>query len=458
MKKKVVVSVLVFGVLGALALPVSNLVVGGPKGTALAKAAAADPKAAPVAALLEPRCAHCHEKDVPKPFYAVLPVAGPLIEKDIAVGLRHMDFAADLFPTAAATAEPALAKLERTLALGTMPPVPYLALHWNARLSAEDAALVTGWVREVRAAKFAPASLTPEQKAAVLHPLVPVAGLDARKVALGKKLYHDPRLSGDDTVSCASCHALDKGGTDQLAVSKGIKGQLGGINAPTTFNAVYNVVQFWDGRAATLADQADGPPNNPVEMGTNWPQITGKLNADAAFKAEFEAVYPAGFSKETVTNAIAEFEKTLVTVNSRFDKFLLGDTAALSDEEKRGHEVFLAVGCATCHVGKALGGQSFELMGLKGDYFADRGKPTDADLGRFAVTKSESDRHRFKVPTLRNIAKTFPYFHDGSAADLAAAVRAMAKYQTTEALTDADVAAVVKFLEALTGEYEGKLL
>ena len=283
--------------------------------------------------------------------------------------------------------------------------------------------------------------------------------MDPVKAALGERLYHDTRLSGDNTISCASCHDLALGGTDQHPVSDGIRGQKGGINSPTTYNAALNFAQFWDGRAATLEAQADGPPNNPVEMGSNWTPITETLVKDKAFVKEFTAAYPEGINKTTLTHAIAEYERTLLTPNSRFDKYLKGDEAALAADEKHGYQVFQEKGCATCHVGELLGGKSYEVMGLRADYFGARGgKLTDADNGRYNVTKDEKDRHAFKVPTLRNVARTFPYFHDGSKKTLREAVDAMATYQGGEALGEKDAQDVVKFLETLTGEYKGKAL
>ena len=339
-----------------------------------------------------------------------------------------------------------------------MPPGAYVALHWNAALGAEKKEAVLAWVKAERAAQAAPG--VPEaMKAALLRPIPDSLDVDPVKAALGERLYHDTRLSGDDTISCASCHDLALGGTDQHVVSDGIRGQKGGINSPTTYNAALDFAQFWDGRAATLEAQADGPPNNPVEMGSNWTPITEKLDQDEAFVKEFTAAYPEGVNKDTVTHAIAEFERTLLTPNSRFDKFLKGDAAALDADEKHGYEVFREKGCATCHVGELLGGKSYEVMGRRADYFAARGTPqTDADNGRYNVTKDEADRHLFKVPTLRNVARTFPYLHDGSKKTLREAVDAMAAFQNGEALSEKDAQDVVKFLETLTGEYKGKAL
>ncbi len=444
----------------ALALPVSNLLVGPPAGTVLTKAQPKDVQTQQVAHVLEGSCSSCHVPGVPRPFYAALPVARSIVERDVTVGLRDFDLARGFAPAAAGPVpEPVLAKIEREVQSGDMPPTPYVALHWDAALGGEEKQAVLDWVRTQRAAQAAPGVPEP-MKAALLRPLPAKLDHDPVKAALGEKLYHDVRLSGDDTLSCASCHDLRKGGTDQSPVSQGIRGQKGGINAPTTFNSALNFVQFWDGRAPTLEAQAGGPPLNPVEMGsTGWDQIVEKLNKDKAFRKEFEAAYPEGLSDRTITHAIAEFERTLVTPNSRFDRHLAGDTAALTAEEKHGYEVFEASGCATCHVGELLGGKSYEVMGRRGGYFEARGTPlTDADNGRFNVSRDAHDRHAFKVPTLRNVALTFPYFHDGSKKTLREAVDAMATFQSGAALADKDAQDVVKFLQTLTGEYQGKAL
>jgi cytochrome c peroxidase len=327
-------------------------------------------------------------------------------------------------------------------------------------VTAADKESLLGWLKKVRKTHYATAGAPDTVAADVLQPLpLPVdIKADPVKVALGNKLFHDVRLSGDGTLSCASCHGLDKGGTDQAKSSTGIRQQVGPINAPTVLNAVFNVKQFWDGRAADLQEQAGGPVENPMEMGATFAQVIEKLKADAAFVAEFTAVYPEGLSKPTITHAIAEFERTLVTSNSRFDQYLRGKTDALNADELAGLALFRENGCATCHAGKALGGQSFERMGRRADYFADRGQLTDADHGRFSVTKSERDRHAFKVPTLRNIALTFPYFHDGSQQSLEQAVKTMAKYQAYRDFSDTEVTQVVAFLKTLTGELNGKPL
>jgi cytochrome c peroxidase len=443
----------------ALALPISNLLTSSPTGTVLTRVPPKDAEAAKVARVLEESCASCHVPEVKAPFYAGLPVAKTIIERDVRDGLRSFDLARGLAPsTGGLVPEPVLAKIEREIKDGEMPPAPYVALHWNAALGGEKQEAVLAWVKAQRAAQAAPDVPEP-MRTALLRPIPDKLDVDPRKAALGEKLYHDTRLSGDNTISCASCHDLAKGGTDQQVVSDGIRGQQGGINSPTTYNAALNFAQFWDGRAATLEAQADGPPNNPVEMGSNWTPITEKLLQDKAFVKEFTAAYPEGVNKTTVTHAIAEYERTLLTPNSRFDKYLTGDETALAADEKHGYAVFLEKGCATCHVGELLGGKSYEVMGRRADYFKARGDNlTDADNGRYNVTKDEKDRHAFKVPTLRNVARTFPYFHDGSKKTVREAVDAMATYQVGEPLAEKDAQDVVKFLETLTGEYQGKAL
>lgn len=461
MKKKLWI-LLGIVVVAILAVPLINLVAGKPSGTALSakKASVSDPALAQVAEVFEAKCAHCHVPGTPAPYYAKLPGASSLIAADVAEGLRRMDLVAELFPgTDAKVSEPALAKIEREVLTGEMPPVIYLVAHWNSALNAREKSAVGQWVSQTRTKHHSWPGLPDNLRSALIPPIPAALPVDARKAELGRKLYHDKRLSGDDTVSCATCHDLAKGGTDQAKVSTGVRGQMGGINAPTTFNAAFQFVQFWDGRASTLEAQAGGPPNNPVEMDSNWKQIVGKLDADANFAREFKVAYPEGFTDKTITDAIAAFERTLITPNSRFDKYLRGDTNALSAEESRGYTVFTDSGCATCHSGVLLGGGSFEPMGRHGDYFKGRGgNLTDADKGRFNVSKADGDLHKFKVPTLRNVAKTFPYFHDGSTSDLKEAVRLMAKYQLDDPLSDKDAALVAAFLQTLTGEYDGKPL
>jgi cytochrome c peroxidase len=445
----------------ALLLPVTNLLTGPPTGTPISAAVTAKDAATVKAAhTLETSCASCHVPGVKTPFYAKLPVASSIVEGDIEAALRDFDLARGFAPAAGGPVpEPTLARIEREVAQNAMPPLPFVAMHWNARLDQGQRQALLDWVKDARAAQAAP-GVPDALRSHLIRPIPARLDHDPAKAALGKKLYFDKRLSGDDTLSCASCHDLGRGGTDNETVSDGIREQKGGINAPTTFNAALNFVQFWDGRAATLEAQAGGPPMNPVEMGsTGWTQVVDKLNKDRALRKEFEAVYPEGFSEETITSAIAEFERTLLTPNARFDRYLTGDADALTEPEKHGYKVFLDKGCATCHAGELLGGKSFEVMGRRADYFAARRDAgTAADDGRYNVTKNEADRHYFKVPTLRNVARTSPYFHDGSKRTLAGAVDAMATFQLGAALRQDELQDVVRFLETLTGEYDGKAL
>lgn len=279
----------------------------------------------------------------------------------------------------------------------------------------------------------------------------PVA-LDAAKVALGKSLFLDVRLSADDTVSCASCHDLKGGGVDNQQHSVGVNGGVGGINAPTVFNSGFNFVQFWDGRAPTLEAQIEGPVNHPLEMASNWAQVMGKLRQDGAYRARFAELYADGITPSNIKQAIATFERSLAITDAPFDLYLQGNQTALSAEARHGWLLFQSYGCVSCHQGSNLGGNFYERLGLMADYFGDRGHPTEADNGRYNVTHDEADRHYFRVPSLRNVAFTYPYFHDGSAATLHDAVRTMAKYQLGRPMPDADVESIVAFLISLTGK------
>lgn len=282
-------------------------------------------------------------------------------------------------------------------------------------------------------------------------PLVPVEGLDPGRVALGERLFHDARLSADHSVACANCHNLAAGGVDGQRFSFGIGGAQGNINAPTVLNSAYSVAQFWNGRAATLEEQAAGPIQNPVEMGATWSQVLSRLGQDDKLVAEFRRLYGDGLTANNLLDAIATFERSLVTVNSRFDRYLRGDRQVLTRLEEEGYRRFREYGCVSCHQGMLIGGNMFQKFGVLGDYFAGR-TLTEADLGRFAVTGREEDRHVFKVPSLRNITRTAPYFHDASAATLEQAVLIMARYQLGRELSGEDVEAIVAFLGTLDGE------
>lgn len=293
-----------------------------------------------------------------------------------------------------------------------------------------------------------------DRSGAISEPILPLTARpaeDPRLVKLGSRLFHDPILSRDGSVACSTCHDLGKGGDDGLAHSRGVGGKLGLVNAPTVFNAALNLAQFWDGRAATLEDQIDGPVTHPLEMANDWGTVERSLNASPEYEELFSAALGAKASRQGVQRAIAAFERTLITIDSPFDLWLRGDAQALSAEQREGYQLFKAAGCVACHQGQNAGGNMYQRFGLFGDYFEDRGNLTEADNGRFNVTGVAEDRHVFRVPSLRNVELTAPYFHDGSAATLPDAVKVMVKYQLGKELSDDQIGKLVEFLKSLTG-------
>ena len=287
------------------------------------------------------------------------------------------------------------------------------------------------------------------------EPILPIpkqVDVDPSKVALGGDLFRDPILSKDGTVSCASCHDLASGGDDGRKVSVGIDDKPGMVNAPTVFNVAMNFKQFWDGRANTLEDQIDGPVQSPFEMGSVWPDVVAKLYRSDKYRTRFQQLYPDGIKRKNIKNAIAEFMRSLITPNSRFDRWLEGDKAALNRQELRGYELFKDYGCASCHQGANVGGNMFQVFGVLNDYFKKRGDITEADLGRYAITGNDEDRHAFKVPSLRLAALTAPYLHDGTAATLRDAVDAMFEFQLGREAPEEEKEAIVAFIKTLVGE------
>ena len=292
------------------------------------------------------------------------------------------------------------------------------------------------------------------------EPITPIpltVKLDQAKVALGQRLFNDPGLSHDGTISCAHCHNLEAGGEDGLPRSVGINGAVGNINAPTVFNSSFNFRQFWDGRAATLEDQIDGPVQNPVEMGGSWPEVIATLKRDEQYRKDFAALYEAGIKRETIKDAIATFERSLITPNAKFDRFLRGEPDSLDGEEFAGYQLFKELGCISCHQGVNVGGNMYEKLGLFENYFEQRGAVQQVDFGRFNLTGKEEHRFEFRVPSLRNVALTAPYFHDASADTLEHAVAIMGRYQLGVELQGVDISRIVKFLHTLTGEHPASL-
>jgi len=283
------------------------------------------------------------------------------------------------------------------------------------------------------------------------EPITPIAPAKVTRpalVELGKKLYFDPRLSKSGFISCNSCHNLSMGGSDNLKTSIGHNWQKGPINAPTVLNSSMSVAQFWDGRAATLKAQAGGPIANPGEMAFTHELAVEMLSTIPGYVQEFQKTFgDRSIDIDRVTEAIAAFEETLVTPNSRFDKWLKGDKRALTLEEQSGYEIFKVSGCTVCHNGPAAGGASFRKMGVVEPYRTDN--PAE---GRVAVTGKDADRFNFKVPTLRNVELTYPYFHDGAADTLGESVEIMGRIQLGRHYTAVETAKIVAFLKTLTGD------
>jgi cytochrome c peroxidase len=280
------------------------------------------------------------------------------------------------------------------------------------------------------------------------------SSLTPEKIALGKALYFDPRLSKNHDIACNSCHGLSTYGVDNEPTSPGHKGQRGGRNSPTVYNAALHLAQFWDGRAADVEAQAKGPVLNPIEMAMPSEEATVAVLASIpGYAPMFEAAFPDeedAISYDNMANAIGAFERTLLTP-SRFDAFLEGADESLGDEELAGLDWFINTGCVACHLGPAIGGGMYQKLGLFEPYATE-------DAGRFEVTRNESDRSVFKVPSLRNIEKTGPYFHDGSIAELDEAIRIMAKHQLGRELDAAQVASIRAFLTSLTAELDADVV
>jgi cytochrome c peroxidase len=440
--------------LGLLLVPLSNLI----SARTLLTVEGGPGPWAKVSPILQRKCVDCHAQEFALlPWYAHLPLIGRLIQYDQQQGAAGWHMTREEITGRSPLDEAALAALEWKVGGGDMPPPQYWLLHWSSRLTSGDRSMIGEHITAVRSTSPEAQQMAASRRGEPLQILLAPSNLDPRRVELGRLLFHDRRLSGDGTVACASCHALNRGGSDQARVSTGIRGQKGNINDPSVFNASYNIRQFWDGRAKDLNEQAGGPVENPIEMGARFPAVIAQLTAVDDYRQRFLGLFAAeGISRRTITDAIAEFEKSLVTVGSRFDRYLRGDDAAISQEEKLGYARFKSAGCSACHFGPAVGGRTFEKLGVVRDYFAARGHVSEPDYGRFNVTHLEEDRYRFKVPILRNVAVTHPYLHDASAQNLQQAVTVMARYQLEDGPNDQEIGWIVKFLESLTGTYQGK--
>ena len=276
-----------------------------------------------------------------------------------------------------------------------------------------------------------------------ITPLPLKVKVDVKKAELGKELFFDSILSIDNTVSCSTCHDLQNGGDDGLPHSFGVNGQEGDINAPTVYNAVYNFRQQWNGQAKDLKQQAYNPIQNPVEMGNNFKNLINTMNK-TPYKEKFETIYKDGVTKDNIADAIAEYEKTLTTPNSPFDRYLRGDKTAITKKQKEGYELFKSRGCIACHHGINIGGNLYNKFGVVRNAKSKR-------LGRYEVTKKEIDKYYFKVPSLRNISMTAPYLHDGRFQTMDEVVKFMSLYQLGHFITQDEVDKIVAFFHSLKG-------
>lgn len=288
-----------------------------------------------------------------------------------------------------------------------------------------------------------------------IKPIPEAVELDPKRVALGKQLFHDTLLSKNKKISCASCHDIQSYGISPgVKLSRpGVNGIAEPINVPTVFNSGFNFIHFWDGRADSLEEQIDGPLHNENEMGMSWPEVMKRLNQQEHYQDSFIELYRSPPTEKAIKDAIATYERSLVTPNGPFDRYLRGDNQAISIQAKQGYSYFKKFGCASCHQGTNVGGNMFQTFGVLEDYFKNRGDITHKDLGRYNVTGDENDKYVFRVPPLRNVAHTAPYFHDGSAQTLEDAITVMGNYQLGRDLSDEEIKALKAFLESLSGEY-----
>jgi cytochrome c peroxidase len=287
-----------------------------------------------------------------------------------------------------------------------------------------------------------------------IQPIPQQISLDQNKVKLGEQLFADTRLSADHQVSCLSCHQLQQGGVDRKIRSVEVNQVPSVVNTPTILNVAFNFWFSWDGQFETLEAQTAATIQD--EMGSSWEQVLTKLRQVPAYVQTFDAIYSDGVTQANVIDTLVAYQRSLYTPNSRFDQFLRGDRKALTAEEQEGYRLFKSYGCVSCHQGVNLGGNLFQKFGVLGNYFADRGNITSADYGRYNVTGSERDRFVFRVPSLRNVAITSPYFHDGNAKTLEKAIEVMAKYQLGRPLPKEHTRRITQFPNTLTGELPRK--
>lgn len=304
-------------------------------------------------------------------------------------------------------------------------------------------------------------SLLAAQDSILDEPIIPLpltTDLDSDKTRLGEILFNDTRLSLNNKIACSTCHQLRSGGDDNLTIgiAHGKVGQKNAshvVNTPTIFNVRYNFMQHWDGSSRTLSDSINKVVHNHLEANTNWTELLTELRQDHELSKQFSTIYNDGINQSTYIDALSEYVKSLVTPNSRFDQYLKGDNDAISSNEKKGYQLFKNLGCASCHQGINVGGNLFQKFGIFYDYFSSRGNVSNADYGRMNVTGRKTDKHVFKVPSLRNVEVTAPYLHDGGARTLKDAVVIMGRTQLGREINSKEANLIVQFLKTLTGEY-----
>ena len=412
-----------------------------------------------VAIFEDASCITCHLKNTTPSFYSDLFLVGRIVENNRQKGYHTFDIKDtwEKMINGKAINEVHLAKIEMEIVtLGTMPPAKYYLFHWGSSITAAKKSIIKNWIKYHRD-KFFHNELSSEQfKYEPIRPIPSFLHVNKRKSSLGEKLFNEKRLSADNTISCASCHNLKNGGANNRQYPESINKRLCGMNTQTIFNTYFNALQSWNGNTTDMCEYIGKHVLNQNIMGNNsFSYIINKLKSDDDISDSFNKIYEDGITESTITDAINEFVKTLITPDSNFDKYTKGDDNAINKMQIFGYELFKSYRCATCHAGVNLGGQTRELMGRYKNYFEDRRwEITKEDMGYFNHTADEYDRHRFKVPGLRNVELTKPYFHDGSQQTLHEAVQTMGIYQSGCKISDEDANAIVSFLETLTGDFK----
>lgn len=308
---------------------------------------------------------------------------------------------------------------------------------------------------------ISPAAVAGQHSAGPDEPITPIplsVDLPADRVALGQRLFNDPKLAGKSHLACADCHILEAGGDDGRQIADGPGSGKMSLNTPTLFNVAYNGRIGWFGSHTSLQAQASTDLAKRTHDSQPWPAIISYLRGNDKYRREFDTIYSDGITEDNVLDALITFERSLITPNAPFDRWLRGDETALDPLALEGYQRFQDLGCISCHQGVNIGGNLFQRIGIFGDFFADKETLTPADQGRFSLTARERDRHVFRVPSLRNVAVTAPYFHDGRTESLREAIELVGRYQLNRELSDSDLDRLQAFLKSLTGNYQGQPL